>query len=423
MPARGGLDGVAEVLVEIGFTVVIQIVQARDLVAAEDEHLSVAYLQAEGLVEAGGETFPAQFTQVAVDAPDAPDVAVDGADERRAVGSEVHTGQEHQRLPGVVVGHGEGIDGEEVGVEAALAGGLEFRQPTGGAGFGEVGEIFLGSAELLEQSGGRFCVRFPGPEQDFCAHASRVSWKSDYLISVLIFQDAPGAAEEHDRLVRPVLKRHTARIRRRLSVIQPGIRQRLAGRAQDDDTRLLIGRAQFQRTDEQVYVAGAFEPGRFEHAHPAHAVFENDAFVVQMQPDVVMARSDPAGIPQVGRQRERDAPVDGWRLDQSEARRVEFEEPAGPRGAPRQSRRVEADCAFIVRPDFDRDPLGDGPGGRLEHRGKEPSDLGAAPAVVDPVAFLLRADVTIRIGRRAGGRFRGARLVLPCAMEEQSDAE
>ncbi len=70
---------VVETLVEVGFAVVVEVVQAGDLVAAEDVDLVVDNAQAEGLEETGGVALPLQRFQLVVDPGDPPDVAINRA--------------------------------------------------------------------------------------------------------------------------------------------------------------------------------------------------------------------------------------------------------------------------------------------------------------------------------------------------------
>ena len=94
--------GVGEALIKIGLAVAIQVVQPRDLVAAEHIRLAVGDDEAQGLVQARGKALPAHFFERLVEPLDAPDVSLDRAEQGRAVGKEVVVAEEEQGVPGVV---------------------------------------------------------------------------------------------------------------------------------------------------------------------------------------------------------------------------------------------------------------------------------------------------------------------------------
>ena len=150
--AGRGLDEIAEAFVEVGFAVAVTIVQARDLIATEHEDFAIANLQAKRLKQAGRKSFPAERTELVVDAGHAPDIAVNRADVGGTVGGEVHAGDEEERVPWIGVGHGERVHGEDVRVETALSDGLQLGQPASRAGLGELGEVFWRSG-IPEQRG------------------------------------------------------------------------------------------------------------------------------------------------------------------------------------------------------------------------------------------------------------------------------
>ena len=78
--AAGGCEiSAGEVLIEVRFAVVVQIVQPRDLVAAEDVDLIVDDLHAQRLKQAGRKALPRDGVQVGVEAVQEPDIAMDGA--------------------------------------------------------------------------------------------------------------------------------------------------------------------------------------------------------------------------------------------------------------------------------------------------------------------------------------------------------
>ena len=77
--AAAGVPVVVEALVEVGLAVVVEVVQARELAAFEHDDLAVHDLQAERLVQPGGEALPGAGAGLLVHG-DEPDVAVAGAD-------------------------------------------------------------------------------------------------------------------------------------------------------------------------------------------------------------------------------------------------------------------------------------------------------------------------------------------------------
>ena len=105
------LDQVAKVLVKVRLAVSILVVQPRDLVAAEHIDLIVGHFESERLIQTGRKAFPGQAAELALDAGDLPHVAVNRTDVSRAVAGEIHAGKKHQRVPGVVVGNAQCVDG------------------------------------------------------------------------------------------------------------------------------------------------------------------------------------------------------------------------------------------------------------------------------------------------------------------------
>ena len=111
VPAGRDLAVVVEVFVEVGFAVAVQVVQAGDLVAAQDVDHPVDDPQAQRLIQAGGEALPCEVIELVVDAADDPNVAADGSRWRRPPsGKKVDAREAEVALPGVVVGSGERID-------------------------------------------------------------------------------------------------------------------------------------------------------------------------------------------------------------------------------------------------------------------------------------------------------------------------
>ena len=101
-PAGEVVVGVAHALVEVGLAVAVEVVQAGDLVAAQDVDLAVGHDQPERLVQARGEPPPADRVERVVEPVDAPDVALHRAEHGRPVGQEVVVAEEQQGVPGVL---------------------------------------------------------------------------------------------------------------------------------------------------------------------------------------------------------------------------------------------------------------------------------------------------------------------------------
>src|SRR5262249_19249841 len=89
MPARRRDMSAAEALVEIRLAIAIQVVQARDLIAAKYIGFSLGDNESERLMQSRGEAPPANVLQLFVQALDAPHVALHRADKRRAVGQKI----------------------------------------------------------------------------------------------------------------------------------------------------------------------------------------------------------------------------------------------------------------------------------------------------------------------------------------------
>ena len=106
-----GEEVVVEVLIEVRFAIVVEVVQPRDLVAVQHVYGAVHDLGALGLVEPGGVAPPDELIEIGVHSVDDPDVAAPGGDhgavfpleEREVSGA-------HPRFPGVVGGQGDLVD-------------------------------------------------------------------------------------------------------------------------------------------------------------------------------------------------------------------------------------------------------------------------------------------------------------------------
>jgi DNA ligase (NAD+) len=164
----GDEDIVVEVFVEVGFAVVVEVVEPVEAVAAVGVDGVVDDLEAEGLVEACGEASPFELGEGVVDAGDDPDVAGPGGDGGAGgVGEEVEAAEAEPAFPGVVFGEGEGVDGVGVVGFAELAGGGEGLVPAGGASGGEGVEVGGGVGLGGEGAEGVELGGVAGPEEDF----------------------------------------------------------------------------------------------------------------------------------------------------------------------------------------------------------------------------------------------------------------
>ncbi len=138
----GGHGVVVEALVEIGFAVAVEVVEAGDLVASQDVDLVVDNSEAEGLEETGGDALPGEAMGGVIEAMDGPDVAAPGAEGGASgVGEEVEAAEPHPGVPGVVVWPREGIDGEGAVFGTGLGVRGDGGGPARGASLGQRGEV------------------------------------------------------------------------------------------------------------------------------------------------------------------------------------------------------------------------------------------------------------------------------------------
>ena len=127
----GHLMIVVEILVEIGFAVAIQVVEASDLIAAADIDLLVDDLQPQRLEQTGGDSLPGQLIQISVNPRDHPDVTVPRAEGGSpAVGKEVEPAEAQPRLPRVLHRRGDRVDHVGPVVFAQRSSGCEPFRPT-----------------------------------------------------------------------------------------------------------------------------------------------------------------------------------------------------------------------------------------------------------------------------------------------------
>ena len=142
MLAAAGVPVVVEALVEVGLAVVVEVVQPRELAAFEDDDLAVHHLQAERLIQPGGEALPGARRGLLVHRHE-PDVAVAGADGDAAVGEEVEAGAEEQCAEAVLVGDGERVHRERAGLLAAFELGDDRLAPALRAAFCDRRQVFI----------------------------------------------------------------------------------------------------------------------------------------------------------------------------------------------------------------------------------------------------------------------------------------
>ena len=100
--ARRRWIGIGEAFVKIGLAVAVQVVQPRDLIAAQHIRLAVGDDEAQRLVQPGGEPLPSHLFEGLVEPLDSPHVSLNRAEQGRAVGEEVVVAKEEQGIPGVV---------------------------------------------------------------------------------------------------------------------------------------------------------------------------------------------------------------------------------------------------------------------------------------------------------------------------------
>ena len=96
---RGGVDEIAEVVVQVGFAVVVEVDQAGDLVFAVDEDLSIPNRQSQSFEQAGGESLPADLAHF-TKAFHKPDITIPSADGGGVVVDKVESTNAHVRVPG-----------------------------------------------------------------------------------------------------------------------------------------------------------------------------------------------------------------------------------------------------------------------------------------------------------------------------------
>src|SRR6185436_18641328 len=101
---------VVEILVKIRLAVVIQIVQASDLIAASDVNLVLRNNKSQRLIKTRREAFPCQIFQLFVDARDDPNIAVERANRRTSIGEEIQASGTNPRMPRIIFRNGERID-------------------------------------------------------------------------------------------------------------------------------------------------------------------------------------------------------------------------------------------------------------------------------------------------------------------------
>ncbi len=91
----GDHDIVVEAFVEVGFVVVVEIVEACDLVATMNVDDIVDDFETEGMEESCCVSFPLDVLEVLVDSGDDPDIAAPSADGCATIGEEVEATNPH----------------------------------------------------------------------------------------------------------------------------------------------------------------------------------------------------------------------------------------------------------------------------------------------------------------------------------------
>ena len=110
--ALGSRIAVRHALVEVGLVVAVEVVEARDLVTSEHMDATADHLDAQRLVQSGGETLPTHLPQFRIEPAHEPDLTGHRGDRGRAIGQEIQPAQEHQRAIGIGERHRDGIVGE-----------------------------------------------------------------------------------------------------------------------------------------------------------------------------------------------------------------------------------------------------------------------------------------------------------------------
>ena len=105
MPGRRCFERIAEALIEIHFTVAVEIVQPRQLVAALHVDLIVDNDQPQGMMQSCSDAPPlgdAFLFRIGVQPGHTPDIALDSTYDGAAVTQKIMSPAENQRFPGVV---------------------------------------------------------------------------------------------------------------------------------------------------------------------------------------------------------------------------------------------------------------------------------------------------------------------------------
>ena len=129
--------GVVEVLVKVGLTVLVRVVQARDLITAQHVDLPVHYFAAERLKKACRETLPLHVLQFFVEPAHQPHVAADVCNHASAVGQEVVPAGAQPGLVRIFLGKRDFIRRVSLRAVTKFACNLDGRAPAWCAGFGE----------------------------------------------------------------------------------------------------------------------------------------------------------------------------------------------------------------------------------------------------------------------------------------------
>ena len=273
---------VVEVFVEVRRTVAVQIVQARDLVAAEDVDFFIHDLQAQRLEKARGEAPPRQLGELVIQAAHHPHVAVEGADRRAAVGEKVEAAEEGLGVPFVRQAVGDDVHRVRAVVRADGALGDDLIGEERRAAFGERGEIGRG-AELFHGLLEFVRIRCgTAPDGDLESVGGLRRELDDHAAVGLFEGGTVSAADERD--AESLVLQFGG-----LDDKHGGAAGGLAGAggrvAEHEGLRAEV--FGFKGARENLHAVEVFEPGHFQHFRRAHGVAEDHIVAVHMEAAVM----------------------------------------------------------------------------------------------------------------------------------------
>lgn len=112
-----GVEGAGDIVIgpegfdPIGFSIVIEIVEAFDSIAAHDVDELVDDANSEGFEQAGGEAFPLDMFQAVVEPANEVDIATVCGDDSAAIVEEVEGAGTDPSVPRIFEGDGDRIEG------------------------------------------------------------------------------------------------------------------------------------------------------------------------------------------------------------------------------------------------------------------------------------------------------------------------